>query len=807
MRSTILELNFFQISDLLDEQQHINRQRRTTRAYLVLLAAFVSIIVFHKFIGTERYTETVRYPSELTYFQLQSTYPSSLRCYCTQLSIDYDSFLRIQTVYHPVCSSDFMSSAWQDLIRANPPPDFYSPLDLRRIGVASFRLLATFCEMASKTINDSRGPFLRQKFITTEVTPKDIFERQVDTIVNDWQNVMNSDFLRSYELFRTTWLGNKLMSNHFNVILLSLQPGYVIVTTTSTTGSMISSMPCYCALSALCFSPMILYPNETSSIMFPNFNTGCFPIATLLLSSFELFYDQSFMDQIMFYLVNNSIDFRPRVLNITANDRPDELIGDVANRLFVNQWIVNISFHDYFSKCSPSSCTYETQRRPTVLAMIIIAIGTFGGLSTALRILFHILLRMMNACDMHLSTRAIRIWFVRFTDRRHLSHRLNILLIGTSLVALYFTSAFTQYRQVDEIARNPSLEEHEQLLHRYPNGTLRCSCSQSSITYKSFMNISVTQYHQICASRFITYEWMATYIQLMGVSIMGPSPFSQAITTYFTLISNLCQLSQTTVNNSISEFLARILLQTEVNPSRTQFQAIIESMIRQFQLNIALPFLQTLELLREIIHINTLMPAYRSNWLYPMLNLSTDDLIPHGFKTVTTPVRYGSCDCALSKDCTQPASNQNGSILPGLMVGCYPVEALLKSTLKCFYSLHCFEKIILGQTISVDDTLTVLNDSNPSCFNSSMSFELILSQLFIEEWSHEISYEKYYRACAASSCFYSYERSAPMIDILTYILGLYGGIVIVVKSIVVPLVIHVSYYIRRSPDRTVPLNT
>lgn len=107
---------------------------------------------------------------------------------------------------------------------------------------------------------------------------------------------------------------------------------------------------------------------------------------------------------------------------------------------------------------------------------------------------------------------------------------------------------------------------------------------------------------------------------------------------------------------------------------------VIASLIRQFQLNIALSFLQTFELLREIIHINTLMSLYRSNWFYPMLNLTRDLLIPDGFKAVTRPVRYGQCDCALSKDCIQPPINNNGSILPGLVTGCYPLEALLKST-------------------------------------------------------------------------------------------------------------------------------
>lgn len=75
----------------------------------------------------------------------------------------------------------------------------------------------------------------------------------------------------------------------------------------------------------------------------------------------------------------------------------------------------------------------------------------------------------------------------------------------------------------------------------------------------------------------------------------------------------------------------------------------------------------------------------------------------------------------------------------GLYVDCYSFEALLKSSLECFYDYSCFQQFVLTNI-----SFTPLNSSLISRFNQSSTIESMIKQLMIEEWFISTSYESYF---------------------------------------------------------------
>jgi hypothetical protein len=117
------------------------------------------------------------------------------------------------------------------------------------------------------------------------------------------------------------------------------------------------------------------------------------------------------------------------------------------------------------------------------------------------------------------------------------------------------------------------------------------------------------------------------------------------------------------------------------------------------------------------------------------------------------------------------------------MVGCYPLESLLKSTLECLYNVSCFSLLQY-----VNRSFKPLNDSHPSRYQKNSTVESILSQLMIEQWNNNINYEKYYNECSPSFCSYSYIEHNPILQVLTLLLGLYGGLTIIMNLVALLLV-------------------
>ena len=108
-----------------------------------------------------------------------------------------------------------------------------------------------------------------------------------------------------------------------------------------------------------------------------------------------------------------------------------------------------------------------------------------------------------------------------------------------------------------------------------------------------------------------------------------------------------------------------------------------------------------------------------------------------------------------------------------MVAGCYPLEALLQSTLQCFYDQQC---------INSNGTFKALNyPSVQSRFYINSTIEFILQELMLEDYSKNISYENYFTQCSPMSCIYLYYENPKAVNIITFVLGLYSGVAIILQ--------------------------
>lgn len=370
-----------------------------------------------------------------------------------------------------------------------------------------------------------------------------------------------------------------------------------------------------------------------------------------------------------------------------------------------------------------------------------------------------------------LSLRAMKTWLSTLIhQRRRLRVQLHFILLVATLSSIASVSISRRVTIKNEILY-PSLQNYEQLSTESVS-RLQCPCTQASIPNRLFMNLSISGQHQVCSSSFVTEEWLSTLVPSDPISTHSVYDFRKIAIGVFQLLASLCRLSEKYVTDEIFNLMARNYINPYVVP-RTQFTKQVQSLIDQFQSMISVEFLATVRLIRKMISDNTLMTVFETNWRWTSFNLVDLDT-PIGLELYTEPIVYnGSCSCGLSSHCVQPSSTALG-----FMIGCYPFEALLKSTMECLYHVSCFSQIQ-----SVTRLFQPLNQSISSRYEKNSTIESILDSLMIEQWASNFSYENYFDSCVPISCSYSYIEHNLSLDVLALLLGLYGGLVIIMNVI------------------------
>jgi hypothetical protein len=364
--------------------------------------------------------------------------------------------------------------------------------------------------------------------------------------------------------------------------------------------------------------------------------------------------------------------------------------------------------------------------------------------------------------------------------------------------------------------QNPAYTDYQQLYMKYSD-KLICPCTEITTTYSVFINITPI-YHPVCSSAFITKIW---FDQLQLTKGVGTIMLDWRILShgYFEALAILCKFAYDTVNNHLQEFgtrtivttrlLDEVLLHSEMNET---FEKLIQSMQTEFK--------RVNNILRLLFQVNQYFTGASHNGYIKISNETKDEnlkvrkmninkhfQVHFLFHGPTYIYDKPKCLCAFDRDCEESMFiSHDGShiVVPGFVMRCSAMDAILQSTLECLYSdTNCLTDILLHYINYTGHAVPVppLDISQLIRTSSHSKVAVIADNLFIEEWKSTISHLNYFRVCAPNICQYTYVQRANYLYIVTVFLAVYGGLTLSL-SLLVPLVVKFVLRCRRQPRST-----
>lgn len=815
----IFKLNIFE-SQSTDEYVR-KTELISTKVYFIVL--LLLLIVFALFTSLRKETKiiTINNPTQTQFTDLADSSMNDLKCPCSQISIRYDEFMAFQPIRHEICSSILVSSLWYD--------SYYwlasavHPFDFRTKSFNHFGLLKTFCEITNTTIVNSLTQFYGNEYVTAQVVQVDIFRDQVISFTELFQSTTRQSFKQTLDIIRSIIYDNLLAS-----FLLTNVDFYIY----NNTGfprifpSIIHLDGCHCAVDSACKRRSDIQPTFFIRFQeFPDIYTACLLVESLLFSTVECFYDEQCIKRVQSYMDAHSILYNT-IKAVPIPERSQYLantsIETFVDNLFIENWNPNYSYEKYYIQCKPSDCSYQIQQRPELLYILLEVIGIFGGLTMVVKFLVPFIvhrIRKRNTEHQQIQTTVLEklrhllqlgkdsilnlnMFQTKSNNdsvirRQRLTTKFYLIILIVTLIILVLYTSLNEISVTKTVQLN-SRSEYEKLRIIYPN-TLDCSCNQISTEYQRFIQIKLS-YHQICSSDFVTQKWIRYLYRYANTDGQN---FRATAASQFLTLSSLCKLTRETIETNIEQFYAIKFLTSQLTSSDL-FDTQMNSIIKSFRTSVPRTFKRTLDAMRGLIQGNTLLTGYQTNWELTIIDI-------HRYAPMyTNPQSYGnSCNCATSALCTQPAiiTDQYSMGLPGLLIGCYPLEAILQSSLECLYDQICLDSMILymNQTSSNIAWIT-LNSSLllTTEFSINETVEQMTDRLFIDQWHVNQSYDTYYDQCAATHCTYSYIQTFDLFYVVTTILALYNGLSTILKIIVPFIVYCIVWILSRRPTPVVP---
>ncbi|CAF1217827.1 unnamed protein product [Didymodactylos carnosus] len=172
-------------------------------------------------------------------------------------------------------------------------------------------------------------------------------------------------------------------------------------------------------------------------------------------------------------------------------------------------------------------------------------------------------------------------------------------------------------------------------------------------------------------------------------------------------------------------------------------------------------------------------------------------------------IEHEGCRCNSNVSCsqqTQLLDIQGNSVtvlytVPRSFVGCSVVDALLLSAFECYFDRTCLNTITSSVKNRTALNITALDSSHLFLSSINTSVETIVDRLFVERLVNASNYSAYFQQCAPTECVYSFNQHPNWIDILTTVIGLYGGLTAVLKVLIPTLITLVRRKKQDNPSR------
>ncbi|CAF1157996.1 unnamed protein product [Adineta ricciae] len=399
LKDALLMLNLFD-SESNDVDTNY-RERISTRIYLTFFLISIFIIIFYTISLNIIVYKSLSNPSENEYKNLLMIYSESLYCPCKNISIEYKYFLQIETKFHSICSSDFISKKWLKYLFLDKHWIGYDRRDIRVRGSAYFSFLLSLCKISETTIDNSINQFLNDVFINTQLITESQLEIQINSIILQFRNVTLEKFSESFKLLRDIMNGNAFISSYYLNWYWWKDIKHTFVT--FPIKSVVMKDECSCATRSDCIDSGGIYRDSSKKQRFvmPGWNIGCSVVETLLSSTLECLYNQKCVDLLVFYLTSELSIF-PYRINMSAMNfsneshfKPDIYIQNISDELFVEEWKHKTSYSSFYHQCAPIYCSYKTKKDDYIIYTISKVLGLCGGLTIALRFTIPLIIKII----------------------------------------------------------------------------------------------------------------------------------------------------------------------------------------------------------------------------------------------------------------------------------------------------------------------------------------------------------------------------------------------------------------------------
>ncbi|CAF1651899.1 unnamed protein product [Adineta steineri] len=377
-----------------DEHQ-LRNQRISTRIFIILLILSLTVLILYTSLVNVTKTIDINAPIIIQYSQLYSTYPQTLTCACTQISIDYDKFLKINYTLHQICTSIFVADYWINYFYATRGTATLNSDDFRQSGSFIFQALNTSCQLSNQTISNRLTQFYSSQYVSTSVTPLQVFQLQTQEFVSQFISSITNDFLLSISTIRQTTRANNLLAGQLTNYGLYRQSSNYVSSFSVSYGN------CSCASSATCAYEFPFYDSKNSKVIFivPGIYVGCYIIEALLQSNLQCFYNKTCINKIQSYFPQYlSMNLTTLDVSLLGRFNMSSTIQELIDNLMVEKWNSSTTYDGYYNECQPSKCSYSYQTRNSVIYIITTLIGIVGGLITVLKLITPRVVRLIAFC-------------------------------------------------------------------------------------------------------------------------------------------------------------------------------------------------------------------------------------------------------------------------------------------------------------------------------------------------------------------------------------------------------------------------
>ncbi|CAF4795170.1 unnamed protein product [Rotaria sp. Silwood1] len=271
MKQNIIKFNLFKSMDRSVEAMH--RQRIATRLFVILLTGSLLVLLLFTSISKQTNSVTYHQPSYTTYERLQSEYPDTLNCLCSEITQSYSSFVSLHPLFHPICSSVFVTDFWFTQLQYQDPNSQALPInDWRIAALGYFQALAALCQLANSTVNDALRRFGDRSFVSSRLLTNALLQDEFDSTVNEFIYNTKTEFERALNIINLLnqvdqYFSGSITNGYLRISNLT-NDGHIEIKFKFNGPSPPSQLdePCLCAFRPDCQWPMVTYQNGTKII-------------------------------------------------------------------------------------------------------------------------------------------------------------------------------------------------------------------------------------------------------------------------------------------------------------------------------------------------------------------------------------------------------------------------------------------------------------------------------------------------------------------------------------------------------------